>query len=69
MKGGIYGTPRKRNFEVGEAWCAFCDVVFGFLGNHKDTNYKQPVAKFIENFKKLSCRMSLKVYFIFYILT
>ncbi|XP_076035733.1 uncharacterized protein LOC143021852 [Oratosquilla oratoria] len=36
-----------------EAWCSFRDVVCGLLGNHKDPNYKQIVAKLIENFRKL----------------
>ena len=47
-----------------EPWCAFCDVVFGFLSNHKDINYKQRVAKLIKNFKKLGCCMSLKVHYL-----
>ena len=47
-----------------ESQCAFCDVVRGFLGYHKDPNYKQLVAKLIENFRKLGCCISLKVNFL-----
>ena len=47
-----------------EAWCVFRDVVFEFLGNYKDTNYKKLVEKLIVNFKKLGCRITLKVNFL-----
>ena len=72
IKGGIFVGPQVKAMLKSEkleramtkvekeAWCAFRDVVCGFLGNYKDPNYKQLVAKLIENFKKLGCRMSLK---------
>ena len=47
-----------------EAWCAFQDIVNGFLGNNKDPNYKQPTGKLLESYKNLGCRMSLKVHFL-----
>ena len=71
IKGGIFVGPQVKAMLKSEkleramtkvekeAWCAFRDVVCGFLGNYKDPNYKQLVAKLIENFKKLGCRMSL----------
>lgn len=76
IKGGIFVGPqvnamlksekleRAMTKVEKEAWCAFRDVVRGFLGNHNDPNYKQLVAKLIENFKKLGCRVSLKVHFL-----
>ena len=45
-----------------EAWCAFHDVVCGFLGNCKDPNYKQLVANLIETFMKLGCCMFIKIH-------
>ena len=74
IKGGIFVGPQVKAMLKSEkleramtkvekeAWCAFRDVVCEFLGNYKDPNYKQLVAKLIENFKKLGCRMSLKIY-------
>ena len=47
-----------------EAWCAFCDVVCGFLGNCKDPNYKL-VANLIETFMKLGYRMSINIHVAF----
>ncbi|XP_068201934.1 uncharacterized protein [Palaemon carinicauda] len=76
IKGGIFVGPQVNTMLKSEkleramtkiekeAWCAFRDVVHGFLGNNKDPNYKQLVAKLIENFRKLGCRMSLKIHFL-----
>ena len=47
-----------------DAWCAFRSVVHGFLGNHKAPNYEMLVTELIDSFKKLGCRMSLKVHFL-----
>ena len=47
-----------------EAWCAIRGVVCGFLGNHRDPNYKQLVERLIVGFKNMKCRMSLKVHFL-----
>lgn len=76
IKGGIFVGPQVNAMLKSEklesvmtkveraAWCSFRAVVRGFLGNHKDPDYKQLVANLIENFKKLGCRMSLKVHFL-----
>ena len=48
-----------------EDWCAFRDVVRGFLGNPKELNYKQLVTNLIETFMKLGCRMSIKIHVAF----
>ena len=45
-----------------ETWCAFRQVVRGFLGNCKDPYYKQLVANLIETFMKLGCCMSIKIH-------
>jgi hypothetical protein len=45
-----------------EAWTAFRSVTENFLGNNKDTNYKNIVETMLENFKKLGCNMSVKVH-------
>ena len=47
-----------------EPWCAFRDIVNGYLGNKKAPKYKQLVGKLLESYKNLDCRMSLKVLFL-----
>lgn len=47
-----------------EAWCAIRDVVEGFLGNNRSSNYKIIILKLIEAFKCMGCRMSLKLHFL-----
>ena len=76
LKGGIFTGPQVRKMLKSaqlenaisdtdrEAWCAFRDTVNGFLGNKKDPKYKQLVGKLLESYKNLSCKMSLKVYFL-----
>ena len=67
IKGGIFVGPQLNAMLKSEKLerCAFRDVVFRFVGNHKGANYKQLVTKHIKNFKKLGCRISLKVYFLY----
>lgn len=71
----ICWAPSKRNVEVGEteksddegeAWFVISGVIWEFLGNQKDLNYKQLIAKLTENFKELGCYKckSLKAYFL-----
>lgn len=76
VKGGIFTGPQVRKMlksvqlenvmsDVEKvAWCAFRDIVNGFLGNNKDPNYKQLIAKLLDSYKNLGCRMSLKVHFL-----
>ena len=47
-----------------EAWKAFKDVVKNFLGNKKDPDYQNIVRNMLNKYKKLGCRMSLKVHFL-----
>lgn len=44
------------------AWNSFKDVVTGFLGNHKEKNYKSLVSKMLNNYKAMGCRESLKIH-------
>jgi len=76
VKGGIFVGPqvnvmlksekleRKMSQVEREAWCALRGIVHGFLGNRKDPNYKDVVARLIESYKNMGCRMSLKVHFL-----
>ena len=36
----------------------------GFLGNRKDPNYRELVARLIRSFQNMGCRMSLKLHFL-----
>jgi seryl-tRNA(Sec) selenium transferase len=47
-----------------EAWNAFKEVVKKFLGNIKDTLYKETLRNMLDKFKILGCKMSLKLYFL-----
>ena len=46
------------------AWKAFRMIVEGFLGNHRRDDYAMVVSNLIESYKKLGCRMSLKLHFL-----
>ena len=52
------------NNDEKEAWTAFRDVVFKFLGNTKDADYKNIVQNMLQKFEKLGCLMSLKLHFL-----
>lgn len=52
----------KMNIKEKNAWVSFQDVVENFLGNKKSDNYKDLVKKLIGSYKKLGCKMSLKVH-------
>lgn len=47
-----------------KAWMSFKDLVEGFLGNHKNDNYKGIVAKLLKNYQSIGARMSLKIHFL-----
>lgn len=44
------------------AWKVFRDVVKNFLGNRKDSDYKQMVERMLVSFQDLGCKMSLKLH-------
>jgi hypothetical protein len=46
------------------AWEAFRNVVNNFLGNHKADNYVELVQDMKEAYRKMGCRMSLKMHFL-----
>ncbi|CAG9839746.1 unnamed protein product [Diabrotica balteata] len=47
-----------------EALSSFVEVIDGFLGNNESPNYKEIVANMVENYKKLGCNLSVKLYFL-----
>lgn len=77
LKAGVFDGPniralmRDSDFEKtmnkaeADAWISFKGVVSQFLGTTKAPNYKQIVKDMLSAFKKLGCRMSLKVHFLF----
>src|SRR5206468_12577224 len=46
------------------AWNSFRVIVENFLGNHKAENYAQLVDDMLDHYRKLRCRMSLKMHFL-----
>ena len=46
------------------AWYSFKIVIHGFLGNHKDENYKQNIAELLKNYHAMGVNMSLKIHFL-----
>lgn len=44
------------------AWASFVDVVRGFLGNHKVENYREIVENLVDAYRRMGCRMSLKLH-------
>ena len=47
------------------AWQAFRIIVEGFLKNHRRDDYAMVVSNLIESYKKLDCRMSSKLHFLY----
>ena len=43
-------------------WKNFAELVDGFLGNHRAENYVELVAKLVNFYVEMGCRMSLKVH-------
>lgn len=76
LKEGIFVGPQIRNLksdrlfqntmtqDESEAWSSFVEVIDDFLGNNKSPNYKEIVAKMVQNYKKLGCNMSVKLHFL-----
>ena len=76
VKGGIFVGPQiakmlksetlenKISFKEKEAWQSFRGVVEGFLGNRKDPNYRELVARLIRSFQNMGYRMPLKLHFL-----
>lgn len=76
IKEGIFDGPQirkllKDNVFISQmnnvekaAWLSFREVVENFLGNRKSPQYKEIVAKMINNYEKLGCLMSLKLHFL-----
>ena len=76
IKGGIFVGPQvkkimkdkelMRKLRPGErerqAWKSFIDVVEGFLGNNKVENYTEVVQHLITAYKKMGCRMPIKLH-------
>ena len=56
-------TWKKMNETEKEALQAFRGVVDGFLGNKKDSKYKELVKKLIKSYQNTGCRMSVKLHF------
>ena len=46
------------------AWQAFREVVTGFLGNKRNANYTELVDNLIHLYRRLGCRMSIKLHFL-----
>lgn len=44
------------------AWKSFKEVVNGFLGNERASNYKDLISKLLTSYKAMGCRQSLKIH-------
>ena len=44
------------------AWTSFVSPVKGFLGNHKAENYREVVGELVDTYRRMGCRMSLKLH-------
>lgn len=76
LKAGIFIGPQIRDLLLDPvftskldplqltAWEAFKNVVNNFLGNHRAENYVELVQDMMEAYKKMGCRMSLKMHFL-----
>lgn len=76
LKEGIFVGPQIREVMKSEhfenllegdekaAWQAFKSVVAGFLGNHKDPNYKSLIDSLLVAYEAMGCNMSLKMHFL-----
>ncbi|KAI6657156.1 hypothetical protein LOD99_15942 [Oopsacas minuta] len=62
MRGPVF--PSKLNSIELEAWNAFVQIVQNFLGNHRVENYSELVDNLLESYRKMGCRMSLKLHFL-----
>jgi hypothetical protein len=76
VKGGIFVGPQIRKMlnsdelenkmtaQEKKAWQAFRNVVDGFLGNKKSELYKELVNDLLKQYKRMGCRMSLKLHYL-----
>ena len=76
LKGSIFVEPQiplmlksqalenKMNPKEKEAWQSFHGVVKEFLGNKKEPNYQELVARLMKSFQNMGCRMSLNLHFL-----
>lgn len=62
LKDSVFESKLKR-VELA-AWKSFKSVVKGFLGNNKEENYETLVSELLRSYKKMGCRMSLKIHFL-----
>ncbi|KYM93378.1 hypothetical protein ALC62_16020 [Cyphomyrmex costatus] len=77
IKEGVFDGPQIRklfrdpdfiktmNNREKAAWQSFQAVAENFLGNKKSPQYKELVAKMIQNYEKQGCLMNLKLHFLF----
>jgi hypothetical protein len=76
LRAGIFIGPQIRailsdsDFEMSltqnerRAWVSFRLVVDNFLGSNKATSYKNMVNNLLKNYKRMGCRMSIKMHFL-----
>ena len=54
--------PEKLSEAELAAWTSFVSLVKGFLGNHKAENYREIVGELVDTYRRIGCRMSLKLH-------
>ena len=76
IKAGVFSGPqirqlfKKPQFDLAVSddenanWNAFRHAAAGFLGNAKAVNFRKLLGELITSYKKLGCRMSLKMHFL-----
>lgn len=77
IRAGIFVGPeirelmRDRAFEQSlqnnekAAWMAFKDVCSQFLGSTRAENYREVIARLLNAYKAMGCRMTLKLHFLY----
>lgn len=76
IKQGIFNGPQIRELLLDDrfernlneieraAWESFRKVVHGFLGNNRDSDYKEIVADLLRKYNAIGARLSLKMHFL-----
>nr|XP_022900293.1 uncharacterized protein LOC111413523 [Onthophagus taurus] len=76
LKEGIFFGPQIRKLindkefmstlttKEATAWISFNQTVHGFLGNHKDGNYREIISNLLHNYDAINANMSLKIHFL-----
>lgn len=76
LRAGVFTGPQIRQllkdtdfeaaltYEELSAWLSFKEVVAGFLGNYRASNYVEAINKLLRTFQRIGCRMSLKIHFL-----